>query len=152
MRHNRKTVCVESPLKGDLPKNLEYARQCLRYVLDKGHAPFASHLLYTQVLDDRVKWQRDKSLNAGIDFGRLCEERWFFTGLGMSEGMKLALNSANEVGQHIEIVHLEYGSIEYEPTPGAGALTPEIRQRLLECQSDPPPEDLYKRIYAALAR
>ena len=47
-------VIIESPFAGDVDKNIEYARKCVRDSLNRGEAPSASHLLYTQpgILDD----------------------------------------------------------------------------------------------------
>lgn len=54
-----KKVAIESPFRflGRHPsytyqelvaQNIRYAQLCLKYVLSLGHAPYASHLLYTQ--------------------------------------------------------------------------------------------------------
>ena len=40
-------VIIESPYTGDVERNLEYARRCMRDSIKRGEAPFASHLLYT---------------------------------------------------------------------------------------------------------
>ena len=49
-------VLLESPYAGDIEANLSYARACMRDCFERGEAPFASHLLYTQmgVLDDTI--------------------------------------------------------------------------------------------------
>jgi hypothetical protein len=56
-RKNMKKVIIESPFAGDVKKNIEYARKCMRDSLLRGEAPLASHLLYTQdgILDDTKK-------------------------------------------------------------------------------------------------
>ena len=38
-------VIIESPYAGEIDKNTAYARRCMRDSLDRGEAPFASHLL-----------------------------------------------------------------------------------------------------------
>ena len=47
-------LMLKSPYAGDIATNVDYARACLRDCLQRGEAPLASHLLYTQpdVLDD----------------------------------------------------------------------------------------------------
>ena len=60
-------VIVESPyrpnphrydLEMELQENLEYARRCMSHSIGMGESPFLSHLLYTQVLDDKSgKWE-----------------------------------------------------------------------------------------------
>ena len=51
-------VIIESPYSPGSPENIEYARRCLFDSLLRGESPFASHLLYTQVLDDTDSKQR----------------------------------------------------------------------------------------------
>jgi len=66
----RTTVIIESPYAGDQKLNTEYARQCMRDCLNRGEAPFASHLLYTQVIDEKKTKERNLGIQAGLDFGR----------------------------------------------------------------------------------
>ena len=67
-------VILESPYAGgthlpidmrerDKQRNILYARACMKDCLNKGEAPFLSHLLYTQVLDDDVKEERALGIN-----------------------------------------------------------------------------------------
>ena len=42
-------VILESPYAGDIERNIDYARKCLRHSLLLGESPIASHLLYTQI-------------------------------------------------------------------------------------------------------
>lgn len=51
----RKKTILESPYSGDVDKNIDYAKKCLKDSLDRNECPFASHLLYTQVLNDKDK-------------------------------------------------------------------------------------------------
>ena len=52
-----KLVILESPYAGEVEKNLDYARKCMKDCFLRGEYPFASHLLYTQnsILDDAIK-------------------------------------------------------------------------------------------------
>jgi hypothetical protein len=54
-------VVLESPYAGDVDANVEYARACVRDALQRGDAPIASHLLYTQpgILRDEVPAERE---------------------------------------------------------------------------------------------
>lgn len=126
-----KRICIESPLSGDFAKNIEYARRCMRYVLDLGHAPFASHLLYTQVLDDRVPDHRGRGLEAGLAMGDSCDERWFFLKDGeLSRGMTLAWERACVIEQ--VRVRLSIGDVTISPTPELRQLSGSQYQRLRE--------------------
>jgi hypothetical protein len=63
-----KKVLIESPYAGDVERNEKYARACMRDCFERGEAPFASHLLYTQpgVLDDTLHHERALGIDAGL--------------------------------------------------------------------------------------
>ena len=89
-------VIIESPLSGDVIKNTEFARACLKHSLQLGEAPLISHLLYTQVLDDTVPNEREKGMNAGFAWNLVAEVVVVYTNLGISRGMKAGIALANE--------------------------------------------------------
>ena len=91
-----KRVIIESPYKGDIERNTHYARLCLQHSLDMGEAPIASHLLYTQILDEDVQHERMLGINAGLAWKEVAEAQVFYIDYGMSEGMKYALKYATE--------------------------------------------------------
>ena len=96
-------VVVESPLAGDFERNQRYARFCLLDCLRRGEAPFASHLLYTQALDDRVKTDRDLGMQAGFEWAKAPGVvRVVYEDLGVSQGMAHGLLEAKASGQEIE--------------------------------------------------
>ena len=86
-------VILESPFKGNTPKvqdrNIFYAQLCMKDCLDRGEAPFASHLLYTQphILSDILKEDRAKGISAGLSWGRYADYILVYTDLGISGGM-----------------------------------------------------------------
>ena len=63
-------VIIESPYGSDDPevveRNIVYARRCLRDSLSRGEYPFASHLLYPLVLDDRVPAEREMGIRGQL--------------------------------------------------------------------------------------
>jgi hypothetical protein len=89
-----KRVIVLSPYKGARHDNVTYARRVLLDSLKRGEAPFASHLLYTQVLEDNIPADRVRGLS--------CESAWLevadlvacYTDRGISDGMQYALDQA----------------------------------------------------------
>jgi hypothetical protein len=89
-------VIIESPYRGQVAKNTEYAKECLAHSLSLGEAPIASHLLYPQVLDDRVPKERQQGIDAGLAWSRVCSYHAFYIDLGWSEGMKAALAHCRE--------------------------------------------------------
>lgn len=61
----RKAI-IESPFAGDVETHLTYGRRAMKDCLDRGEAPYASHLLYTQsgILDDTVPAERELGMKA----------------------------------------------------------------------------------------
>ena len=101
-----KIVVLESPFAGDEFKNVKYARHCMHDMLLRGEAPYASHLLYTQpdVLDDNNPVERDMGIKAGFAFKHMPNVHTiFYTDLGMSGGMKMALDYIQKHGMTFEI-------------------------------------------------
>lgn len=96
-----KLVIIESPYAGDKIQNVGYAKECLLDSLMRGEAPFASHLLYTQVLDDDVLSERTLGISAGLEFKKVIKTSVFYTDFGMSTGMLLALSIAEKNGNEI---------------------------------------------------
>lgn len=83
-------VLIESPFAGDVEKNIEYARACLKDSINRGEAPFASHLLYTQdgVLDDTKPVERARGMEAGFNWGAHAQLVAIYTDHGISKGMQ----------------------------------------------------------------
>lgn len=87
-----KRVIIESPYAGDVERNVKYARLCVRDSLQRGEAPIASHLLYTQegILDDDVPSERILGINAGLAWKNVAEKHVFYIDYGYSSGMLYA--------------------------------------------------------------
>lgn len=97
-----KRVIIESPYSGDVEKNIDYARLCLRDSLIRGESPIASHLLYTQVLDDSIPNERSTGLEAGLAWIEVADAHIFYGDLGMSKGMMIAYDRAMQAGKKTE--------------------------------------------------
>lgn len=97
-------VIVETPYAGDIKSNIKFARACMRDCLDRGEAPFASHLLYTQegILDDNKPDERELGIHAGLVWGAQAEATVVYTDLGISNGMKKGIRLAKEIGRPVE--------------------------------------------------
>lgn len=98
-----KLVILESPYAGDVERNVEYARQCMLDSLSKDEAPIASHLLYTQMLDDDVAAQRKLGIDAGLAWRRVAEAAVFYVDYGWSRGMEFARDMYTREGIPFEI-------------------------------------------------
>lgn len=101
-------VLVESPYAGDndseIAINIRYARTCLNDCLLRGEYPLASHLLYTQtgVLRDNIPAERKLGIEAGLAWGKLAHKSVVYTDLGITDGMKLGIERAKEIGRPVE--------------------------------------------------
>lgn len=99
-----KLVILESPYAGDVRKNVEYARACVRDSLSRGEAPIASHLLYTQpgILRDEVPAERKWGIDAGLAWATKADATVVYTDLGISSGMQYGIKTATDADRPIE--------------------------------------------------
>ncbi len=97
-------VILESPYGGDIERNVEYARACVRDSLSRGEAPLASHLLYTQpgILRDEVAEERQWGIDAGLAWGPKAEATVIYCDLGISRGMEYGITNAEKAGRPVE--------------------------------------------------
>ena len=93
-------VILESPFAGEVERNIEYARRCVRDSLSHGEAPIASHLLYTQdgILDDTIPTEREWGINAGLAWKCVAEKHVVYVDYGITMGMKFGLDYAARQG------------------------------------------------------
>jgi hypothetical protein len=95
-------VVIESPLSGDFERNVRYAKWCMLDSLRRGEYPFASHLLYTQCLDDEDPEHRKLGMEAGFEWAQLAEVRAIYRDLGVSGGMMMGIGLGIDMGQEID--------------------------------------------------
>ena len=106
-------VIIESPFKGRTPEeeaeNIAYAKEAMRDSLYRGEAPFASHLLYPQMLDDADEDERRMGIEAGLKIGKLADRTVVYTDRGISPGMKQGIKRAEDEGRPVEYRSLYSG-------------------------------------------
>ena len=104
------TVAVESPYASrapfDVDDHVHYARLAMVDSIRRGEAPFLSHLLYTQCLDDTVPEQRAKGLAAGIALSEKLDFAAVYYDLGISPGMAKAVGHYRLIGKRCELRRL----------------------------------------------
>jgi hypothetical protein len=100
-----KLVIIESPYAGDIEANVEYARAAMRDSLNRGEAPIASHLLYTQpgILIDEVPEERQWGIDAGLAWRKVAELAAFYADRNWSGGMLAARKLYREEGFPYEV-------------------------------------------------
>lgn len=91
-----KLVILESPYAGDIEKNVNYARICMRDSMMRGEAPIASHLLYAEncILDDTAPKERELGILAGVAWYKVAEAAVVYCDLDVSDGMKRGIYEA----------------------------------------------------------
>lgn len=95
-------VILESPYAGNIEKNVEYAKKCMKDSFERGEFPFASHLLYTQCLDDNITIERNLGIMAGLEWGKCADKTVVYTDLGISKGMEYGIENAIKNNRPIE--------------------------------------------------
>ena len=101
-------VILESPF-GDVDANLTYARRCIRDCLERGEAPIASHLLFTQpgILRDEIPEERQLGIDAGLAWIAVADAMVLYIDRGVSPGMQNAMRIAQRSGLPVELRCLE---------------------------------------------
>ena len=94
----REPIVIESPYAGDVERNLPYLQRCIKDSIERGEAPFASHQMYTQALDDKSHQGRLVGIECGYAYLILIRRQIFYTDLGWSPGMITAWDFGAEIG------------------------------------------------------
>jgi len=108
-----KRVVIESPYAGYVDRNVAYARQAMRDSLERGEAPIASHLIYTQpgILRDHVLSERELGISAGFAWWSVADLIVFYTDLGWSPGMTKALARCMDEHRAFEVRNIISGRV-----------------------------------------
>lgn len=106
-------VVIESPYAGDIEQNKRYLQQCMRdCIMNHEEAPTASHQLYTDCLDDNCGAERAIGLELGYAWMDVAEYVVVYTDLGVSGGMKAAIEHAEKIDIQIEFRRLPKEMLE----------------------------------------
>lgn len=99
-------VIIESPFTAPTPEGIEkhrnYLRECGLDCLRRGEAPFASHGLYPQWLNDADRNERAWGITAGFAWRAVAAATVVYCDLGVSPGMLLGIAAANAQKHPIE--------------------------------------------------
>jgi hypothetical protein len=98
-------VIVETPYGGHLFRrwaNILYARKCMRDCLYRGEAPFLSHLLYPQALNDDNSRERRMGIMAGLAWGEVADLTVVYEDRGITAGMQQGIDTAIQTGRKVE--------------------------------------------------
>jgi hypothetical protein len=104
-------VILESPYAAEtdegVRENVRYAQRCLRDSVLRGEAPIASHLLYTQILNDLIPRERELGIAAGLAWIDKADAMVVYTDRGISRGVAAAVAHASKTNMPVEYRELE---------------------------------------------
>jgi hypothetical protein len=106
-KFERPLVILESPYAGDVEENVKYAIAAMKDSFNRGETPFASHLLYTNILDDSNPIERMQGIEAGLMIGRFATKTVVYRDRGISEGMAYGIRRAEDEGRPVEFREIE---------------------------------------------
>lgn len=89
-------VYISSPLRGDVERNIQRARDYCAYAASCGVIPLAPHTIFTQYLDDEQPEQREQGLAMGRDLMWRCDDLWV-VGNTISSGMREEIELAKKL-------------------------------------------------------
>lgn len=117
-------VCiVESPFRADSLAGIElnrlYAIKACQDCLRRQEVPYASHLLFPQMLDEMKPEEREAGLTAGYAMWWCARRIAFYVDRGWSPGMERALVRAKTKFFAIEYRSLENGNASISLVPSA---------------------------------
>lgn len=102
-------IYICSPLRGDIEKNMQRARNYCRYILLKENViPVCPHIYFTQFLDDNKEIERKLGTDLGKALLTGCKEIWVFDENGISQGMKEEI----EIAEHLNIPVIYQSNLE----------------------------------------
>jgi hypothetical protein len=102
---NKPFTVIESPFSAPtiegLVRNVQYTMLAVRDSLNRGEAPYASHLFYTQMLDDNNAVERQLGMDAGLTICQHADQTAIYIDLGMSRGMEYGIEAAKKTGRAV---------------------------------------------------
>ncbi|MGN0851835.1 MAG: DUF4406 domain-containing protein [Kiritimatiellia bacterium] len=105
-------IYVASPFHGDgtaesQRENMKRAAVYCAWVVQRGHVPYAPHLLFPNFLDENKPEHREIALKAGQAMLNRCDQLWAFTENGISDGMRAEMDYARRIGKQVYMMNPE---------------------------------------------
>lgn len=112
MNVEKPRVVIESPYAGDIEGNTKYALKAMYHSVKLGEAPFASHIVYPVILDEKNPKERELGIELGYNWLIGANRQVFYMDRGLSNGMKAALRFGWAIGVPTEARWL-FGPVNY---------------------------------------
>lgn len=106
-----KLVYICSPYRGEIERNLQYAKELTRIALENDFVPITPHLYLTQAVNDEVPEEREKGMAAGKELLKRCKYILIGSKYGFSAGMLEEIEIAQKCGT-VELAQSKAGLIE----------------------------------------
>lgn len=97
-------IYVCSPYRGEVEKNVKFAKKICRKIVMEGNLPIAPHLYFTQFMDDNIEVERNKAIDINLKILNNCD-LLLICGNHVSSGMGQEIKYAKENG--IEVKYYE---------------------------------------------
>lgn len=94
-----KLCYVCSPYRGDVARNVKYAKELTGRAVRRGLVPITPHLYITQALDDNDPAERALGMEAGLHLLEPCKYIMIGGRYGLSEGMRHEIERAHRLGK-----------------------------------------------------
>ena len=96
-----KMVYICAPLRGDVEKNIEFARQKAQEVFQSGDIPVCPHLMFPPIADPENPVQDQTAREMGLRLVESCQQVHVY-GLEWTEGMFAEINHAIALGIKVD--------------------------------------------------
>lgn len=112
-RQQRRTALLVTPFMAEDPSKaarmVRYALRATRDSLNKGEAPLASHLFFSEVLNIRNPIERDIGLQSQLNWMKACDVVVVYLDFGITPAMQVAINNA--ILRHRKIEYRTIGAV-----------------------------------------
>ena len=96
-----KLVYICAPLRGDVEKNIEFARQKAQEVFQAGDIPVCPHLMFPPIADPEIPQQDQAAREMGLRLVESCQEVHVY-GPEWTEGMWAEIRHAMDLGIEVK--------------------------------------------------
>ena len=96
-----KLVYICAPLRGDVEKNIEFARQKAQEVFQTGNIPVCPHLMFPPIADPENPVQDQAAREMGLRLVESCQQVNVY-GTEWTEGMLAEIRHAMDLGIHVK--------------------------------------------------
>ncbi len=97
MTDNMEMVYICAPLRGDVQKNIEFARQRAQEVFQQGKIPICPHLMFPPIADPNHPGQDESAREMGLKLLEKCTQINVY-GRVLTDGMREEIRHAKKCG------------------------------------------------------